>query len=198
MRGGSGRRKSSSFSTLRASTQTLTNRTTLFPPGTPIVNLFDTNEVLTVTGRARRRRSPWPATVGKDFRRAIADWLPLDPVVVSNSPAHDATNVRPSSPIVLRFSQPMDTNSVQAAFTHNARRERRFAWSAARDTMTFTAGGAGLPGLTGLHRAAHEHGAAPAFTHNAMFAAYELRFKTAAPSDARSDPADVNHQLAGE
>src|SRR6185295_6980724 len=31
------------------STQTLTNRSTTFPPGTHIVNLFDTNEVLTVT-----------------------------------------------------------------------------------------------------------------------------------------------------
>jgi len=59
--------------------------------------------------------------------------LPLDPVVAGNSPAHSATNVPTWSPIVLQFSKPMNTNSVQAAFSLNPAATGSFAWSPAND-----------------------------------------------------------------
>ena len=79
---------------------------------------------------------------------ARSDWRPLDPVVISNSPAHDAASVPTYSPIVLQFSQPMNRTSVETNFGTIPPVSGTFAWSPAGDTMTFTAGGAGLPGLT--------------------------------------------------
>jgi hypothetical protein len=56
-----------------------------------------------------------------------------------------------------------------------------FAWSPAGDTMTFTAGGAGLPGLT-IMTVRVTNSAIDAVPGNAMFSPYEMRFKTAATS----------------
>ena len=50
--------------------------------------------------------------------RGASDWKPLDPVVVSNSPAHDAASVPTYSPIVLQFSQPMDTEQRADELRH--------------------------------------------------------------------------------
>lgn len=157
------------------STQTLTNRTTIFAPGTPIVNLFDTNEVLTVTATPETPPITMPGTSAKIFV-AQSDWLPLDPVVVSNSPPHDATNVATAAPIVLRFSQPMDTNSVQSSFRTTPLVSGAFAWSAARDLMTFTPSGSGFPILTTV--TVRVTNAVEAIAGNPMFAPYELKFKT--------------------
>src|ERR1039457_5342387 len=83
------------------STQTLTNRSTIFAAGTQIVNLFDTNEVLMVTSTPEIPPITVPGTTAKIFV-ARSDWKPLDPVVVSNSPVHDASSVPTYSPIVLQ------------------------------------------------------------------------------------------------
>jgi glycosidase len=175
-----------------ASTQTLSNRSTIFAPRTKILNLFDTNEVLTVTATAEIPPITVPGTTAKIFV-AQADWKPLDPVVVSNSPLHDASSVPTWSPIVLQFSRPMDTNSVQAAFVTRPAVSGTFAWSAARDTMTFTASGAGLPGLTLV--TVRVTNAVDAVSSNSMFAPYELRFKTAATSVQDSTPPVVTLQF---
>jgi hypothetical protein len=156
------------------STQTLTNRSTIFSPGTPIVNLFDTNEVLTVTATPETPVIPVPGMSVKVFV-AQSDWRPLDPVVVSNSPAHDSTNAPTLTPIVLQFSKPMDTNSVQASFSTTPSVGGAFSWSAARDTMTFTpvSGFAALTAVT-----VRVTNALDDVSGNAMFAPYELKFKT--------------------
>ena len=162
------------------SSQTLTNRSTTFLAGTKIVNLFDTNEVLTVTATPEIPSITVAGTGAKIFV-AQSQWQPLDPVVASNSPTHDAASVPTYSPIVLQFSEPMHTNSVQAAFAVTPGVSGAFAWSPARDTMTFTAGGAGLPGLT-MITIRVTNMAAGAVSGKVMFGTYEMRFKTAATS----------------
>ncbi len=117
-----------------------------------------------------------PGTSAKIFI-AQSQLLPLDPVVVSNSPAHDATNVPINASIVLQFSKPMDTNSVQSAFSTTPAVGGTFAWSAAHDTMTFTPGGAGLPPLTTVV-VRITNSAVDAVSGNAMFAPYQLQFHT--------------------
>lgn len=157
------------------STQTLPNRTTAFAPGTPIVNLFDPNEVLTVTSTPEIPSMNVPGMSAMIFV-AQSDWQPLDPLVTTNSPLHDATSVPTYTPIVLQFNQPMDTNSVQAAFRTTPTVPGTFGWSAARDTMTFTPSGAGLPALTTI--TVRVTNGVAAVSGNPLFAPYELKFKT--------------------
>src|SRR5205085_2060313 len=106
-----------------------------FPAGTRILNLFDTNEVLIVTATPEIPAITVPGTSSKIFVAESA-WQPLDPVVVSNSPAHDATNIATFSPIVLQFSKAMETNSAQAAFSVSPAVTGSFSWTAGQDAMT--------------------------------------------------------------
>jgi alpha-amylase len=164
-----------------ATSQTLTNRSTAFSAGTQIINLLNTNEVLTIQSGPQTPLIVVPGTSAKIFV-ALSDWKPLDPVVVDNFPAHDATAVPTTSAIVLQFSQPMDTNSVQAAFGTVPPTTGNFSWSPGRDTMTFRAMG-GLPGLTNIIVRV-TNSAVAAISSNAMFAPYQLQFHTAAvPAD---------------
>jgi glycosidase len=173
------------------STQTLTSHSTIFAPGTPIVNLFDTNEVLTVTATPEIPPITVPGMSAKIFV-AQSDWQPLDPVVVSNSPAHDATNVPTFSPIVLQFSKPMDTNSVQAAFGTSPSIAGAFNWSPLQDKMTFTAAGAGLPASTTI--TIRVTNGFDTVNGNAMFAPYEIKFKTGTFSVQDTNPPTLTIQ----
>ena len=132
-----------------SSSQTLPASTLTYPAGTVLVNLLNTNETYTLTSGSQTPAITVPGTTAKIFI-AQSQWQPLDPVVISNSPAHWTTNVPTGSPIVLQFSKPMDTNSAQAAFSTAPTTDGSFAWSPAHDTMTFTASGAGLPGLANV------------------------------------------------
>ena len=171
------------------STQTLTNRTTIFPADTQIVNLFDTNEVLTVTATPEIPPITVPGTTAKIFV-AQSDWKSLDPAVISNSPVHDAASVATYSPIVLQFSKPMNRASVETNFGTIPSVSGTFAWSPAGDTMTFTAGGAGLPGLT-MMTVRLTNSAIDAVLGNALFSPYEMRFKTAATTFHDTTPPAV-------
>ena len=171
------------------STQTLTNRSTIFPAGTQIVNLFDTNEVLTVTSIPEIPPITVPGTTAKIFV-ARSDWKPLDPVVISNSPVHDAASVATYSPIVLQFSKPMNRASVETNFGTIPSVSGTFAWSPAGDTVTFTAGGAGLPGLT-MMTVRLTNSAIDAVSGNALCSPYEMRFKTAATTFHDTTPPAV-------
>lgn len=158
-----------------SSTQTLPNRSTIFAAGTPLVNLFDTNEILTVTATPEIPPIIMPSMTAKIFV-AQTDWRPLDPVVVSNSPTHDSTNAPRATPIILQFSQPMDTNSVQNSFATTPSINGTFTWTAARDTLMFTPAGTGFPALTSV--TVRVTNAVAKVSGNAMFAPYELKFKT--------------------
>jgi glycosidase len=163
------------------SAQTLTNRSTLHPAGTVLVNLLDTNELITVQAGPVTPPLNIPATSAKLFI-ARPQLLPLDPVITAVSPTHDATNVPPLNPLILEFSLPMDTNSVQAAFSTTPVVPGAFAWSAARDEMTFTPT-TNWPGLT-LMRVRLADTARAADTTNPLYAAFEARFRTAVFTDA--------------
>jgi hypothetical protein len=172
-----------------SSSQTLPARTLTYPAGTVLVNLLNTNETLTLASGSQTPAITVPSTTAKIFI-AQSQWQPLDPVVVSNSPSHWATNVPTFSPIVLQFSKPMDVNGVQAAFSTKPSVSGSFTWSAAHDTMTFTADGAGLPGLTNI-TVNLTNSAFDAVSGKTMFAPYNLLFQTAAapPSVYISSPA---------
>jgi glycosidase len=158
------------------SSQTLPDRPTLYPAGTQLVNLLDPNETATVAAGPRMPPITMPGTAAKVFT-ARSQMLPLDPVVTRITPAHDSTNVGTATPIVIRFSQPMDIRSVESAFSTIPAAPGSFAWSPERDTMTFTPEGAGFPAqsLVSVRIAATARAAAPG---NAFYSAFESRFKT--------------------
>jgi alpha-amylase len=163
-----------------SSAQTLTNRTTTWAGGTKVINLFDTNEVLTVDATTGIPPISVPSTTAKVFV-AQTDWQPLDPIVLSNSPAHDAASVPTYSPIILQFSEPMDTNSVEPAFGTTPAMTGTFAWSDNHDIMTFSPGGAGLPGLASVIVRV-TNSALGAVSGKTLFGTYEMKFATAATS----------------
>jgi alpha-amylase len=157
-------------------TQTLAPCTLSYPGGTTLVNLLNTNETYTLNSSSQTPSISVSNTSAKIFI-AQSQQLPLDPVVVSNSPSHDATNVPINASIVLQFSKPMDTNSVQSAFSIAPAVGGIFAWSAAHDTMTFAPGGAGFSPLT-MVVVRITNSAVDAVSGNAMFAPYQLQFHT--------------------
>jgi alpha-amylase len=160
------------------SPQTLPGCKTSYPAGTPLINLLNTNETILVTGDSQTPPLIVPSTSAKIFL-AQAQVLPLDPVITTSYPRHSATAVPTWSSIVLQFSKSMDTNSVQRAFSIIPAVGGTFSWSPGKDTMTFTPGNAGLAGLADII-VRIDNSAVDGVSNNAMFAAYELKFTTAA------------------
>jgi hypothetical protein len=161
------------------STQTLPPCPTTYPAGTVLMNLLNPNETITLSGSAQTPAIPVPAIGAKMFI-AQSQWQPLDPVVVSNSPAHWATNIALSTPIVLQFSQGMDTNSTESAFSTVPPVAGSFQWSsqnATDDTLTFTPGSNGFAGSTNVSVIVSNTAFAAA-TGKTMFASYSMTFRT--------------------
>ncbi|MFZ0826679.1 MAG: alpha-amylase family glycosyl hydrolase [Verrucomicrobiia bacterium] len=171
------------------SSQTLPACTLTYPQGTMLVNLLNTNETITLASGSQTPTLAVPGTTAKIFI-AQSQWQPLDPLVVSSSPGHWATNVPTISPVVLQFSRPMNTNSVQSAFSTIPSSSGTFVWSAAGDTMSFTPNAAGFAPLTNL-TVMVAASALDAVSGQALFAPYSLSFQTAAapPSVYISSPA---------
>ena len=171
------------------SSQTLSACTLTYPAGTVLVNLLNTNESITLGSGSQTPAITVPASTGRIYI-AQSQWQPLDPVVVSTAPVHWATNVSTASPIVLQFSRPMNTNSVQAAFSITPSAAGAFSWSSAHDVMTFTPGEAGLAGLTNITVRLNSS-AADAAPGKTLFAPYQLAFQTriAPPVITLSSPA---------
>jgi glycosidase len=174
------------------SSQTLPERQTSYPAGTTLVNVFNTNEVISVTATGSTPSVSVPGTTFKMFI-AAAQWLPLDPVVTNQVPAHGATNVSPVAPLVLRFSEPMETASVQNAFSVSPPVAGAFAWNGARTEMTFTPAG---PGFTALvtNRVRVTNGTDTA-SGNSLYAPFETFFVTAASPLTDSVPPTVSLTL---
>ena len=170
------------------STQTLTNRPTTYPAGTVLVNLLDTNETI-VTVSTNTPSVSVPSMTAKIF---IAQSLmqPLDPVIVSQSPAHAATNISTSASIVLQFSKPMDTNSVQSAFSTTPPKSGTFTWSVNRDTMTFTPSTSWSTFTTNTITVSTN--AVDSVDGNALFATFETYFVTSTNIVADLTPPSVN------
>jgi alpha-amylase len=157
------------------STQTTPALSTTYPTGTVLVNLLNTNETVMVNSTPNIPAISVPSTSAKIF---VAQSLmqPLDPVVVSQSPAHGATNVSTAASIALQFSKPMDTNSVQAAFSTTPAKPGTFAWSPLHDTMTFTPSTAWSMFTTNLIHVATN--ATDSVSGNTVFASFDTYFVT--------------------
>ena len=160
--------------------QTLPGCKTIYPSGTPLINLLNNDEEIIVTDGSLTPTISVPATSAK-ILLARAQVLPLDPVITTSYPRHAETSVPTWSSIVLQFSKSMDTNSIQKAFSINPVVGGTFSWSPAKDKMTFTPGSVGLAGLTDV-MVRINNGAVDGVSSNAMFATYEMKFTTAASS----------------
>ena len=177
-------------------TQILPARPTSYAAGTVLVNLFDTNEALTVTSAVDG--FPAVAVPGTSCKMFVSRslWQPLDPVVVAQTPAHAATNVAPVAPVTLNFSLPMDTTSVQNAFSIQPAVSGTFAWAANRTAMTFTPNAPGFA-ASATSRVQLAVGALDAGAGNPLFAPFETWFVAAtsafsdvvAPACAIAQPA---------
>jgi glycosidase len=126
------------------STQTIDPRPTSYAAGTVLVNLLNTSETYTVT--AGVNGIPSISVPGTSTKMLIASsrWLPLDPVVTQQVPTHATSSFVPVNPIVLHFSKPMNTSTVQQAFSLTPAATGSFSWSPDRRVMTFTPSGSGL------------------------------------------------------
>jgi alpha-amylase len=173
-----------------SSSQNLTNRNILYAPGAKLVNVFNTNETLTVTAGGQ---TPVISVPGLSYKMYIgaADWRPLDPVVTNQVPLHGASNVAVTNPVTLRFSKPMDTTSVQAAFSVTPSVSGSFAWNASRTEMTFTPSGLGFTSLaTNVIRLGTN--AFDSVSTNAFFAPFETFFVTSASGLTDTVPPSVS------
>jgi alpha-amylase len=117
--------------------ETLPGCPVIYPPGTALANLLDPRETITVVAGSKTPAITLPATSAKIFI-AQSQLLPIDPVVTNVSPVHDSQEIGPDSPIVIQFSEPMDTTSVEASFSTSPSVRGAFSWSPSREEMTFT------------------------------------------------------------
>ncbi len=160
-----------------ATTQTLPARSVISPIGTTLINLLNSNETVTVAAGQLTPAITMPALSAKIFIPQT-QLLPLDPIITANSPAHGISNAPTWSPIALQFSEPMNTNSVLAAFSVTPNVTGTYNWSAAKDMLTFTPSGLGLPALSNIVVRV-TNSAFCSTTSNTLYATYELKFKTA-------------------
>ena len=158
--------------------ETLTNCATTYAPGTVLVNLLNTNDTIVVATGSGTNTTPLITVPGMTAKIYIARSLmkPLDPVVVSQSPSHAATCISTSASVVLHFSKPMDTTSVQAAFSVTPATTGTFTWDTIHDTMTFTPGTARPVFTTNLVHLATN--AVDSVSGNSFYAPFDTYFVT--------------------
>ncbi len=172
-----------------SSSQTLAERASLYASGTVMVNLLNTNETITVNGSGNTPSINVPGTSSKMFI-AQSLWQPLDPVVANQAPVHGVGSVNVHSPLVLTFSKPMNTNSVQGAVTIQPPASGTFQWNAARTEMTFAPSGAGYAALTTVVVKVGT-GAVDSVDGKSVFAPFETFFMTTASSVTDTVPPSV-------
>jgi alpha-amylase len=156
--------------------QTLPGCPAIYPPGTRLVNLLDPRETTTVVAGSETPAITVPATSVKIFI-AQSQLLRLDPAVASVSPVHDSREIEPASPIVIQFSEPMDTVSVEAAFSTAPHVRGACSWSPTRDEITFTPENPGFPPRTIIEMHIAET-ARDVAGGNRLAGGFESRFQT--------------------
>jgi len=198
-----------------ATSQTLTNRPTTYTPGTVLVNLLNTNDTIIVTSALGTNATPLitvPAMTAKIYiGQSLV--LPLDPVVTNQIPSHAATNVSIAASVVLRFSKPMNTNSVQEAFSvtpatctcistgsltvcsaqaspSTSPIAGSFTWDTLQDTMTFTPSGGWSPSTTNLVHLGTN--AVDSVSGNSFFGAFDTYFVTSSNTVVDLTPPTVS------
>jgi glycosidase len=146
-----------------------------YPSGTRLQNLLDTNDVITTT-QTFIPALTLPALSAKIFV-AESSLSREDPMVIRCSPKHDSHETSVNTEIVLEFSQPMDTRSVEATFSVDPAGPGNFRWSQDRTTLTFKPD-TDLP--TAQTITVHVQTSARALrSSRPLFAPFEFRFQTA-------------------
>jgi hypothetical protein len=151
--------------------KTLPPSKTIYPPGTTLVNLLEPCEVVKTTAASQTPAIVIPPGSAKIFI-AETQKLPLDPVVTSVLPAHDARGVNLHSRIEINFSQPMNAAAVEKAFSTTPRMAGSFSWSARRDKVTFS------PAIEGFARSSTISVRIAGAKENGLHGAFESRFAT--------------------
>jgi hypothetical protein len=161
--------------------QTIGARPTIHPAGTVLVNLFNPTETVTVTAGADGIPSmSIPASSYKAFvSQAHSQSRRLQPVIVTTTPSHDSTGVSVSSAFSVTFSQAMNTNSVQSAFSTVPATTGNFTWGSGNTVLTY-APSSNTAGNT-LYRLRIESTATDT-NGLALQGAFESRFTTGAAS----------------
>jgi glycosidase len=157
--------------------QTLTNRPTIHAAGTRLVNVLNTNEIITVTNGQDGIPPITLPSFGAKLFVAESQVKPLDPWVTFQSPSHAATNMSPSVSITLRFSKPMNTHAVTNAFHVTPSISGAFTWASNNTQMTFVPSFPGYAGSTAIVVRV-ETNAADSLSGNTLFAAFESYFHT--------------------
>lgn len=166
--------------------RSLTNRASFYAPGTEMVNLLNTNEIITVNAMTNTPVIHVPAFSAKMFI-ARNQWLPLDPLVQAFLPGHDSTGHSVTSPVTLHFSKPMNTNLTAGAFSIQPPVMGRIEWSNSGTTLTFTPEGASrFSGETTYTVNVYE-AAADIVDGLNFYAPFEAKFKTEAIADSDND-----------
>ena len=120
------------------SAQSIGARPTIHPAGTVLVNLFNPAETVTVVaGTDGIPAMSIPASSYKAFV-SQTQFRTLQPVVNSVTPSHDSTGVSVASAHTFTFSQAMNTNSVQSAFSTVPATTGSFSWASGNTVMTYT------------------------------------------------------------
>lgn len=110
---------------------------TSYEGGTGLVDLLDPDFTLTV----RHGGEVGPISLGPSGHRVLVPegaMTNLEPEIIAVSPRHDTALAPLSAPLVLKFSEPMDRTSVEAAFSLEPRVRGEVSWSESGDTLTFT------------------------------------------------------------
>ena len=157
------------------SPQTMPACPALYPPGTKLGNLLDQTEMITVDAQGRTPAIPVPGTSAKIFA-AQSQLRPLDPVVTRIAPAHDTKGIPTDANIVIHFSAPMDTASVEQAFATTPPIKGTITWTPAHDEMTFAPAGSGFAPQT-LVTVGVSDSARDAISRAAFYAGFESRFR---------------------
>lgn len=146
----------------------------IYPAGTRLQNLLAENESMTVGADGRLPAINMPETSAKIFI-AANEVRSLDPVVTKISPEHDTEGNSQYAWIRMHFSQPMDANSVERAFSIKPAAPGVFSWSEARDALIFKPQGQGFPpgALVTVRLAPTAHAAD---SGRSFYAGFESRF----------------------
>ena len=160
-----------------STSQTIANRPTRYPVGTVLVNVLNPADTVTVV--AGTDGIPTMTLAPYTYRIYVAqgEYVPLNPVVESVTPMHDAASVSPSTSITLNFSRGMNTSSVQGALSTTPSTTGSFVWTNSNSTVTYTPSSS----LAGSTLQAVKIAASATDSNGlAMFAPFESRFTTAA------------------
>ena len=151
-----------------------------YPAGTKMQNALDEKESFTVAAGGCNPPITVPGASAKIFV-AQSELRPLNPVVTRISPAHDAADVPPHAPIVIHFSKPMDTASVEQSFSTVPPVKGAFVWTPAHDEMTFTPNSPGFEARAAITVRLSDT-ARDAVAGEKFYANFESRYRCGGPN----------------